>query len=127
MNRKRKQGTVVCALVAILLVTFAVNTALASTGSSLLTIDKEVAPSFYVGVTFGGNTTTEAKLLIDRVKSYTNLFVIQSGPVSKNEAVMTEISEYAIDAGLHLIVYFGWLEPASPWRLPWLCSLQRRW
>ncbi|MCJ7767681.1 hypothetical protein MUP79_04770 [Candidatus Bathyarchaeota archaeon] len=32
---------------------------------------------FYVGVTFGGNTTAEAKLLIDRVKTYTNLFVLQ--------------------------------------------------
>ena len=29
----------------------------------------------YVGVTYCGNNVTEAKLLIDRVKSYTNLFV----------------------------------------------------
>jgi len=127
MNRKRKQGTVVCALVAMLLVSFAVNTALASTGSSILTIDKEIAPSFYVGVTFGGNTSTEGKLLIDRVKSYTNLFVIQSGPVSKNEAVMTEISEYALDAGLYLIVYFGWFDPQQPWQLPWLNNAKQRW
>ena len=110
-----------------LLVSFAVNTALASTGSSILTIDKEIAPSFYVGVTFGGNTTTEGKLLIDRVKSYTNLFVIQSGPVSKNEAVMTEISEYALDAGLYLIVYFGWFDPQQPWQLPWLNNAKQRW
>ena len=110
-----------------LLVSFAVNTALASTGSSILTIDKEIAPSFYVGVTFGGNTSTEGKLLIDRVKSYTNLFVIQSGPVSKNEAVMTEISEYALDAGLYLIVYFGWFDPQQPWQLPWLNNAKQRW
>lgn len=37
---------------------------------------------FHVGVSFGGNTTTQAELLIDKVKSYTNLFVVQSGPVS---------------------------------------------
>lgn len=30
----------------------------------------------YVGVAFCGNTTAEAQLLIDRVKSYTNVFVV---------------------------------------------------
>ena len=35
----------------------------------------------YFGVSFNGNTTDEAKLLIDRIKDYTNLFVIQSGPI----------------------------------------------
>ena len=112
---------------ALLLVTFAVTAAFGSTNDSTLTIDRGAEPSFYVGVTFGGNTTAEAKLLIDRVKTYTNLFVIQSGPVSKNETAMTEIIEYAIDAGLHIIVYFGWLDPAYSWRLPWLDSAKNRW
>ena len=40
---------------------------------------------FHVGVSFCGNSTADAKLLIDRVKEYTNLLVIQSGPVSKND------------------------------------------
>lgn len=35
---------------------------------------------FYVGVTYCGNSTIEAEQLIDKVKDYTNLFVIQSGP-----------------------------------------------
>ena len=46
---------------------------------------------FHVGVSFCGNTTAEAKLLIDRVKNYTNLLVIQSGPVSKNETSLTKL------------------------------------
>ena len=41
----------------------------------------EVEP--YFGVSFCGNTTAEAKLLIDRTKDYSNLFVLQSGPISK--------------------------------------------
>ena len=32
--------------------------------------------SVYVGVAFGGNTTEQAKLLIDRTKTYTNLFIL---------------------------------------------------
>src|SRR5659263_48579 len=82
---------------------------------------------FHVGVTFGGNTTADAKLLIDKVKSYTNLFVIQSGPVSKNETVLTQISEYAIDAGLNIIVYFGYLDTQNPWQLQWLNTAKQQW
>ena len=64
----------------------------------------------YVGVTYCGDNFTEAKLLIDRVKSYTNLFVIQSGPLQKNLAQLNEICSYAVDSGLHIIVYFGSVE-----------------
>ena len=35
-------------------------------------------PNVYVGVAFGGNTTEEAKVLIDKVKGYTNLFIIDA-------------------------------------------------
>jgi hypothetical protein len=82
---------------------------------------------FQVGVAFCGNTTTEAKLLIDRVKNYTNLFVVQSGPVSNNETSLNEIVDYAVDSGLNVIVYFGWFDPDQSWRLPWLDFAKQRW
>ena len=61
---------------------------------------------FYVGVTYGGDNKDDAKQLIDRVKDYTNLFVITSGPLQGKLAMM-EICDYAVNAGLDVIVTFG--------------------
>ena len=83
--------------------------------------------SFYVGVSFCGDTTAEAKLLINKVKDYTNLFVLQSGPTSKNETTINEICDYAVEVGLDVIVYFGWFDPACPWQVPWLDFAKERW
>ncbi|MCW4046669.1 MAG: hypothetical protein NWE99_03785 [Candidatus Bathyarchaeota archaeon] len=88
--------------------------------------DSKTTKPFYVGVTFCGNTTDEAKLLIDRLKNYTNLFVLQSGPISKNETAMNEICDYAVAAGLNIITYFGWLDPACPWQTPWINTAKQR-
>ncbi len=87
----------------------------------------------YVGVAFCGNTTAEAKLLIDRAKTYTNLFVLQSGPISENETATNEICDYAVNSGLSIVVYFGDLTPRILqeknllWRLSRLNNAQERW
>ena len=78
---------------------------------------------FYVGVTYCGESVEEAKLLIDRVKNYSNLFVIQSGPLQFQHEKMNQIVDYAVNADLHFIVHFGiqnyimrneWLETFDP-------------
>jgi hypothetical protein len=84
-------------------------------------------PGFHVGVSFGDNTTAEAKLLIDKVKNFTNLFVVQSGPVSVNETALDEIVDYAVASGLDVIVYFGYFNPAYPWQRPWLDYAKQTW
>jgi hypothetical protein len=99
---------------------------------------------FYFGVTFGGNTTSEAKLLIDKVKGYTNLFVINNWDLALNEAALTEICDCAVDAGMNIMVYFGFvffdisfLYPRwqdlfteagiEPFHTPWLINASDRW
>ncbi len=93
-----------------------------------ITADQGNVPfGFHVGVAFGGNTTAEAKLLIDRVKTYTNLFVVQSGPVSGNEKSLNEIVDYAVSSGLDVIVFFGFFGSEYPWRIPWLDYAKEQW
>ncbi len=62
---------------------------------------------FYVGVTYCGSSADEAKQLIDKVRGYTNLFVLDSGPLQYKPEVINEIGDYAVNAGLHYIIYFG--------------------
>jgi hypothetical protein len=83
------------------------------------------ASNVYVGVTFSGNTTDQAKLLIDKVKTCTNLLVVDSGPVSKNETSLNEICDYAVQQGLHVIAYFGKLE--FSWQTTWIDGAKQRW
>jgi hypothetical protein len=97
--------------------------------SDSLTNRKTDAKPFYVGVTFCGNTTTEAKLLIDKVKDYTNLFVLQSWPISNNETDTTEICDYATASGLNIIVNLGVNQTYDrdwTWQFPWLESAKQR-
>ena len=83
---------------------------------------------FFFGVSFGGNTTSQAKLLIDKVKGYTNLFIINSWEVSKNETALNEICEYAVDAELNFMVFFDYLSHIGyPWHLTWFDTAKERW
>jgi hypothetical protein len=84
---------------------------------------------FFFGVTYGQNTVEEAKLLIDKVKNYTNLFIINSSPITRNETtpeVLNEICDYAAKANLNFIVYFfSFL--SGPWQQEWLDTAKETW
>jgi hypothetical protein len=62
---------------------------------------------FYVGVEYAyGDKASELKALVDKVKDYTNLFVIGSVGISYNHSALTESCDYIANAKLHFIVMF---------------------
>lgn len=70
---------------------------------------------FYLGVTYGGDSTSEAHALIDRVKNYTNVFVVTSFLTQTDFQKQLDIGDYAVDAGLDVIFSFSpmqWLNEA---------------
>ncbi len=120
----RRLIIVVLVLVAVLLVAFVSSKMLIT---SLNQVTGGQASIFHFGVSFCGNTSDQAKMLVDRVKNFTNLLVVQSGPVSTNESAMNEIVNYAVASGLDVIVYFGYFNPQYPWQIPWLDYAKQQW
>jgi hypothetical protein len=92
-------------------------------------------PNAYFGVAFGGNTTDQAKALIDKVQNYTNLFILDVGrnPISESQSKVEEICDYAVSRGLSVIVNVG-IKDASDssswgwfWNQPSLEGIKQRW
>jgi hypothetical protein len=81
----------------------------------------------YVGIAFCGNTTAEAKQLIDRTKTYTNLFILDTAkgnPISANQSQVEEISDYAVSQGLSVIVNLGFKDVWEDGNLSWFWQQQ---
>jgi len=111
-----KKIVVVFAILVCSLVIFAVF--------SSLILGSDPAP-FYVGVTYCGESVEEAKLLIDKVKDYTNAFFLQSGTLQHNPENITEIGDYAVSSELSFGVSFG---AASSIRMKdWLDTYDGHW
>lgn len=79
----------------------------------------------YVGVTYCGDKVEDAKLLVDKVKDYTNLFILQSGSLQHNNTAVDVIGDYAVNSKLNFIVYLG--INSIPLGTNWLSTYDGRW
>ena len=69
---------------------------------------------FFVGVEFAYNESAgeveelvdDLKAMVDKVKTYTNLFVIGSIEITFNQTALDEACDYVVGSGLNLIVFF---------------------
>jgi hypothetical protein len=83
---------------------------------------------FYFGVSFGGEFAEEALPLIDKVKTYTNLFIVNAWGVTTNETALNLVCDYAADSGLYFVVFFDFISRTTfPWHQQWLDEAPHRW
>ncbi|MDR2719460.1 MAG: hypothetical protein LBC03_01470, partial [Nitrososphaerota archaeon] len=116
----------VVAIICILLIS-----SIAATSYIILNKQKEQQKPFYVGVTYCGSSVQEAKELIDKVKNYTNLFTLQSGPLvatlTINTTAINEIGDYACAANLNYAIYTSTTVSNANWIKNWTLEAKARW
>jgi len=67
---------------------------------------RQSIPEFFVGVEFAYGNVSGCKDLVDKVKSYTNLFVVGSLEISFDQTLLNETCDYIYNSGLSFIVMF---------------------
>ena len=95
--------------------------------------NKTAGRQFYVGVeyAYGENQTAQVELsqiqaLVDKVKDYTNLFVIGSLGLTFNETALTQACDYVFQAKLNFIVLFTGLDKYSYIIRQWMVDAKAR-
>jgi parallel beta-helix repeat protein len=111
LNVKRRKIFIATVLVTMLVASFFV-------ASNLLAPAKQTTGSskpFYVGIETGWNSTlTDCEALIDKVKNYTNLFIIASPLIISNETLLDQTCDYAYSAGMYFMpVYYQQLNTGA--------------
>ncbi|MGD6851204.1 MAG: hypothetical protein ACQCN6_04000 [Candidatus Bathyarchaeia archaeon] len=82
---------------------------------------------FYVGVEFAyGDDPSLVAALVDKVKDYTNLFVLGSPGLTFNESALTEACDYIYNSKLNFIVLFTGLDRYSYNISQWMLDAQTR-
>jgi hypothetical protein len=85
---------------------------------------------FYVGVTYCGGSVQEAKELVDKVKDYTNLFVLQSGHLQGYTSAMEEIGDYVVASKMNYAIGSSTSESlglSTQQLSSWLIEAKERW
>jgi len=88
---------------------------------------ESASTDIFVGVEMAYDGVEDAKKLIDRTKDYTNLFVIGTPDITHNVTKLDEVSQYAIDAGLNLILFMYPTEKAAFDQAQWLADARAKW
>jgi hypothetical protein len=70
--------------------------------------EQQSVPEFFVGVEYAidNHSVEGCKALVDRVKNFTNLFVVDSIGITFDINNLNEVCDYVYDAGLYFYVFF---------------------
>jgi len=70
--------------------------------------EQDSDPEFFVGVEYAidNHSVEGCKALVDRVKNFTNVFVVDSVGITFDINNLNEVCDYVYDAGLYFYVFF---------------------
>jgi hypothetical protein len=70
--------------------------------------EQKSEPKFFVGVEYAvdNHSVKDCKALVDRVKNFTNLFVVDSLGITLDINNLNEVCDYVYDSGLYFMVFF---------------------
>ena len=85
-------------------------------------IQKVEQPEFFFGLDVAYEDIEEIKVLVNEVRSYTNLFIIGCTGITRNTTKLDDLCQYLYDGGLYFIVY-----TERPPRAQWLIDAKERW
>ncbi len=71
----------------------------------LVALKENSEPDFFVGIDTAYDDVEDIKKLVDKVKSYTNLFGVGSSGITFNRTKLDEVCQYVYDSGLYFMVY----------------------
>lgn len=80
----------------------------------------ESNPKIFVGVEFAYGDIENCKELVDKVKNYTNFFVVGLPELTFNQTELKETCDYIYNAGLHFAVMFTNPKNYSYWPHIWI-------
>ncbi|MGA2386089.1 MAG: NosD domain-containing protein [Candidatus Bathyarchaeia archaeon] len=97
---KHKKAVLAVLLVAIVVVAFFVAYNLDTPAKQTEAASKP----FYLGIETGWNANvSQCEASIDQVKGYTNLYIIASPLILRNETMLNEVCDYAYNAGMYIM------------------------
>jgi hypothetical protein len=70
--------------------------------------ERSSTPEFFVGVEYAikNGSVEDCKALVDKVKNFTNLFVVDTFEMTNDINNLTEVCNYVYDSGLYFMVFF---------------------
>jgi hypothetical protein len=87
-----------------------------------ITVQAENAPDVFVGVDIAYGGVNEIKQWVDKIGSYTNVFVLGCTAVTQDRLKLEEACQYLFDKGMFFIVYQD-----HPLDLSWISSGNSSW
>jgi hypothetical protein len=82
---------------------------------------------FFVGVDTAYDNVADIKLLVDKVKSYTNLFGVGSSGVTFNRTKANDVCQYIYDSGLYFLVYQHPTPNNEIDQAQWIAEAKQKW